>query len=179
MQNNMDKKQLNEDNTYFDIFDIFEKNNNLCSEVVKAQIDSSVNNHMTDYSWFKKAFFEENPEATEEDLWNIVKRKKGIYYIDFNNAEDFNIPNREYCGELLPVKRKITGQKILGTLYVTKDKNHIKEYKYYEKLQASQIGLIPIKGEKYVFMCKKNITVFTIIFPIVFIRLFLYTFFKI
>lgn len=154
-------------------FDIF--NNTYKNQVS----DLKINDHITDYSWFKKAFFEENPYATEEDLWNILKKKKGIFYIDFSNAENFTLPNKECCGGILPINRRIAGQKILGDFYAIKENGKLKKYRYYENLQNSTIGLIPIESEKYIFMCKRKTTIFSIIFLIVFIRLFLLTYFKI
>ena len=73
-----------------------------------------------DLEWFKKSFFMENKTATEEDFNNIFKNKKGILYIDFNEAANYKIPNGVNYGQTILKKRKITGQKTLGRVNLLK-----------------------------------------------------------
>lgn len=132
-----------------------------------------------DLEWFKKSFFMENKTATEEDFNNIFKNKKGILYIDFNEAANYKIPNGVNYGQTILKKRKITGQKTLGRVNLLKGRRlKEKSYRYYESLNATGIGLIPVNNNGYIVLCRNKITAFTIIFPLILIRMLIYAFLK-
>lgn len=133
-----------------------------------------------DLEWFKEAFFIENKNITEEEFNNIFKNKKGILYIDFNEAVNYKIPNGINYGQTILKKRKITGKKALGRVNLLKGRRlKEKSYRYYESLHATGIGLIPVNNNGYIVLCRNKMTAFTIIFPLILIRMLIYAFLKV
>lgn len=153
--------------------------------LLKNDIDINrlASNEVTsDFNWFIEAFFEKNPTATEDDLWNILRKKKRIWYINFKDLENsgFVIPNKLNCGEFLIRRSKVTMHEPVGNICLLKGKRKkVKRYKLYDSIHATGIGVVPINGERYAVLCRKKTTMFSIIFPIIFIRLLIFSLFNI
>lgn len=122
------------------------------------------------YELFREMFFESNPDCTEEDFNFVIRKKKGVYYIDFKKIDlyQYNMPHGECKGFTLLEKRKFTIGKIISYLKTRKT-----YYKIYETLPTYIIGAIPIGEGEYVLLTRRKKTIYSILFPFIFIFFFI------
>ena len=164
--NNSINESVNETEDNINENDIY----NYTCNVDENKINS--NDLIMDFKWFEKEFLELNPEVSKEELFYMLSKKKGYFYVNFENFEEYQLPNKEYCGEFMFVKRKIIGKPCLGNIFLSKAQNgNVHKYRYYTGLTGTPIGIMPIKNNKYLIVCKPKNTVYNIIFAIIFIRL--------
>ena len=168
----MDKDKIQINNEIDKIENNIDKNEiyNYTCDIDENDINS--NDLVMDFKWFEKEFLSLNPNVTEEELYYMLSRKKGYLYINFENFAEYQLPNKEYCGEFMLIKRKIIGKTCLGNVFLSKIQNgKIHKYRYYTGLTGTPIGVMPMKNNKYLIVCKPKNTMFNIIFTIIFIRL--------
>lgn len=122
--------------------------------------------YIPSYDLFKENFMKQNEDATEEDYEFIFKKKKGLYYINFDKAANYNIPHGECIGMTLLERRKFTNKDIINYVKGTKSAQKI-----YADLPTTPIGAIPIADGKYVIVTRRRIGIFNILWPLIFIRI--------
>lgn len=138
----------------------------------KCETSLETNDVTTDFDWFIEKFYEFNPTATEEDLWKVLNKKHGVWYVNPDAFLDNNltIPNGEVIGKFFVRKSKVAGQTEIGHIYALKGKKgKSKKYRLYKTLHATGIGIIPCSSGGYALLCRKKTSIFSIIFPIIFL----------
>ena len=90
----------------------------------KCETSLETNDVTTDFDWFIEKFYEFNPTATEEDLWKVLNKRHGVWYVNPDAFFDNNltIPNGEVIGKFFVRKSKVAGQTEIGHIYALKGK---------------------------------------------------------
>lgn len=143
---------------------------------LKNEYDKTIEEHKglearePSYELFKTFFLKSNPECTEEDLNFVLKKKKGVCYIDFGKltSYDYNMPSGDCIGSTLLEKRKFTNHPIISYI-----KSGRKFHKVYETLPTTIIGAIPVGEDEYVLVTRRKLTVTKIISPFIFVIMFI------
>lgn len=121
------------------------------------------------YELFEERFYEENPECTEEDLEFVIRKKKGVPYINFECISRYNMPDGECLGVTLLEKRKFTGKPVTSYVHTGR-----KYQKIYDTLPTTPIGAIPV-ADGYIAVTRRKTNIFNIVTPVLFFRILVFS----
>lgn len=131
----------------------------------KSDYYNNVKKVYPDYNGFDEDFKLKN-NASDDEIAFMYKKKKGIRYVNLKRLEklDYMYDSKSDIGYTFLKKRKITTGKLKNYISING-----KLASVYEYINGTPIGFIPLENYKCVWVMRRKVTSFEIVFPIMLI----------